>query len=83
MEVGRAQPWRLGWGERDIVAAATMGNPLLVGPILSRHQPIGKQKSVGARSRNLIGRARKTLGSLVDDAMDLAWRSLRAITARR
>jgi radical SAM superfamily enzyme YgiQ (UPF0313 family) len=49
----------------------------------NRREGIIGQNPADRSRRNLIGRARKTLGSLVDDAMDLAWRSLRAITARR
>jgi hypothetical protein len=49
-DFSRAQLWRLGRDARDIVAAATMGNPLLVAVILPHHRPTGKHKSAGARS---------------------------------
>jgi hypothetical protein len=69
-DFSRAQPWRLGRDAREIVAAATMGNPLLLQP-LSRAtgQPASANRPVfqgapTARARPCENRS----ASAVDDA---------------
>jgi hypothetical protein len=53
-DFSRAQLWRLGRDARDIVAAATMGNPLLVAIILPHHRPTGKHKSAALAFRRAL-----------------------------